>query len=95
MTPAGRFLPDGPERTRRRAVRWWSKAVPELVRQEQWDFIMAVAQEDRELIEDVQRGVRSGGWQQGRFQLEHAGIGEHAAQHFNELLVEQLLLDRD
>lgn len=86
----GRFIPLGVERTRRVYMRFWTMDVPREVSDESWRFTMQVASEDLKLCEGVQRGLRSGGYARGRFQLVSPGLGEHGTRQMNKLTVERL-----
>jgi len=85
-----RLLPEGPERTRFISYRFWTPAVTQAIRDEISTWLTQVAEEDFAIMEGVQRGIRSGVWRKGQYQLGDAMTGEHAAQHFDLLVARYL-----
>jgi len=80
------FEPEGPERTRTYADGFWEPDTPDDVVAEITDFGAVVGEEDRDLVESVQRGLRSGAIEHGRLLLG----SEHLLQHFQRLVVDAL-----
>jgi choline monooxygenase len=80
------FEPDGPERTRTYADGFWDLETPEDVVDEITEFGAVVGEEDRDLVESVQRGLRSGAIEHGRLLLG----SEHLLQHFQRLVLDAL-----
>jgi choline monooxygenase len=80
------FEPEGPERTRTYADGFWDPETPDDVVDEITEFGAVVGEEDRELVESVQRGLRSGAIEHGRLLLG----SEHLLQHFQRLVVDAL-----
>ena len=64
-----RWVPLGPHSCRWETIRWWPADVPDSIRDEQWNFISEVGEEDHLIVERVHRGVRSGLWRGGPFML--------------------------
>jgi choline monooxygenase len=85
-----RWLPLGPERTRWWIGRWWPADLPAAVREQQWEFVLRVAREDVKIVEGVQRGVRSGAWLRGRYQLAQQTRTEHGPRAFSMMVTESL-----
>jgi choline monooxygenase len=93
-----RWIPLGPHRTRWWSIRWWPQGVPDQVRDEQWDFIVQVGWEDKKIVENIQRGMRSGGWSGGPFKIDRAhqlgqsqtSRDERGPQQFNRLVAQAL-----
>jgi choline monooxygenase len=85
-----RWMPIGPERTRWWSVRWWPADVDPVARDEQWDFMLQIGIEDQRIVENLQRGLRSGAWDGGRFQLQQEHTGEHGPRQFNRLVAAAL-----
>jgi choline monooxygenase len=86
-----RLLPVAPDRTRWISYRFWSRGISQEVRQEITAWLTQVGEEDFVIMDGVQRGVRSGAWSKGRFQLGDTMTGEHAAQHFDLQVARHLL----
>src|SRR5262249_7594468 len=80
------FHPLDPERTATFVDGFWSPGTAEETIKEITDFGAVVGQEDVELVESVQRGLRSGAVAQGRLLLG----SEHLLQH-SQLLVHDAL----
>jgi choline monooxygenase len=95
----GRWIPMAPDTTRWWRIRYWPSDVPEAAREEQWAFISQVNEEDKRIVEGIQRGIGSGAWDGGIFSLV-APPGDEALQqcrdergpHRFNLLVAQALL---
>lgn len=76
--------PLAPERTLQ-TIEWYlPQAVPTAREQEVIDFVDVVRVEDVPIVESVQRGLHSRGYQQGRFMVDEDGTGqsEHAVHDF-------------
>ncbi len=80
------FEPEGPERTRTYADGFWDPDTPDEIVDEITEFGADVGEEDRDLVESVQRGLRSGAIEHGRLLLG----SEHLLQHFQRLVVDAL-----
>jgi phenylpropionate dioxygenase-like ring-hydroxylating dioxygenase large terminal subunit len=80
------FQPLGSERTSTFVDGFWPPDVPDDVIEEITAFGAVVGQEDKDLVESVHRGLRSGAVEQGRLLLG----SEHLIQHF-QLLVHEAL----
>ena len=78
----GPALPAGSERTRGFFDYFFGADVPDEVARELIAFDDQVGREDRELVESVQRGVRSGTIEHGRLLTS----SEHLIHHFQELV---------
>jgi phenylpropionate dioxygenase-like ring-hydroxylating dioxygenase large terminal subunit len=93
-----RWIPLGPNRTRWWSIRWWPQDVSDAARDEQWDFIVQVGWEDKKIVENIQRGMRSGGWSGGPFKIDRASQpgklqtarDERGPQQFNRLVAKAL-----
>jgi choline monooxygenase len=83
------FQPLDADRTASFVDGFWATDAPDEIIQEITDFGAIVGQEDRDLVESVHRGLRSGAIEQGRLLLG----SEHLIQHF-QLLVHDALTDR-
>lgn len=75
-------VPKGPERTLLVWDYWFGRDVPDDVVQEVVDFNVLVGAEDQQLVESVQRGLRSGRVRQGRLLLD----SERLVGHFHRLV---------
>jgi phenylpropionate dioxygenase-like ring-hydroxylating dioxygenase large terminal subunit len=82
------FQPLGPDQTASFVDGFWAPGTLDTVIQEITDFGAEVGREDRELVESVHRGLRSGAIEQGRLLLG----SERLIQHF-QLLVHDALSD--
>jgi phenylpropionate dioxygenase-like ring-hydroxylating dioxygenase large terminal subunit len=80
------FQPLGPDRTASFVDGFWAPGTPDSIIQEVTDFGAEVGKEDRELVESVHRGLRSGMVDHGRLLLS----SEKLIQHF-QLLVHDAL----
>jgi phenylpropionate dioxygenase-like ring-hydroxylating dioxygenase large terminal subunit len=80
------FQPLGPDRTASFVDGFWAPGTPDAIVEEITDFGAVVGQEDRELVESVHRGLRSGAIEHGRLMLG----SENLIQHF-QLLVHDAL----
>ena len=76
------FLPAGPERTRAVIEQFFAEGVDEKRIEEMIAFGNLVGQEDQELVESIQRALRSGMIERGRLLLS----SEHLIQHFQKLV---------
>jgi choline monooxygenase len=90
------MIPDGPERTIEYAD--WFLATPEpspQIRDAMAYMDQTLQPEDIKLCESVQRGLRSNGFNQGRFVIdpELSELSEHAVHHFQRMVAEALGLD--
>ncbi len=83
-----RWIPIGPGRTRWWSMRWWPADADPIALQEQWDFMLQIGREDKAIVESLQLGVASGGWQGGVFDLRDERSGEHGVQRFNQMIVD-------
>jgi choline monooxygenase len=85
-----RFVPDGPEKTYEEFDFFFETADPNKAEQEAIRFVDKVLQvEDIGLVESVQRGMRSGDFNSGRYMVDpnFSGLGEHAVHHFHGLVL--------
>jgi carnitine monooxygenase subunit len=83
-------VPMGPERTRHVFEFYMESPVPTAEQEDAMRYIDQVLQvEDIALVESVQRGLRSRGYDQGRFIVDAArtDMSEHAVHHFHALVV--------
>ncbi len=80
------FQPLGPDRTASFADGFWAPDTSDTIIQEITEFGAEVGKEDRELVESVHRGLRSGAIDRGRLLPE----SEKLIQHF-QLLVDEAL----
>ena len=91
-------VPVGPEQTRHVFEFYMQSPVPT---QEQEDAIRYIDQvlqvEDIALVENVQRGLKSRGYDQGRFivDADRTDMSEHAVHHFHALVVEAMTHRRE
>jgi phenylpropionate dioxygenase-like ring-hydroxylating dioxygenase large terminal subunit len=82
------FQPRGPDQTASFVDGFWAPGTPDTIIQEITHFGAEVGKEDRELVESVHRGLRSGAIDHGRLLLG----SERLIQHF-QLLVHDALND--
>jgi carnitine monooxygenase subunit len=83
-------VPMGPERTRRVFEFYMESPDPTAEQEDAIRYIDQVLQvEDIALVESVQRGLRSRGYDQGRFVVDagRTDMSEHAVHHFHALVV--------
>jgi choline monooxygenase len=83
-------VPMGPERTRHVFEFYMEEHVPTAEQEDAIRYIDQVLQvEDIALVESVQRGLRSRGYDQGRFIVDagRTDMSEHAVHHFHGLVV--------
>ena len=86
-----RFYPAGPEQTYEEFDFYLQDREPNGAEREAIRFIDEVLQpEDINLVESVQRGMRTPGFERGRYLIDPAGSGmsEHAVHHFHGLVLE-------
>jgi choline monooxygenase len=81
-----RWRPIAPDRTHWWLGRWWPATVAPDVRAAQWEFVLQVAGQDVAILEGVQRGVQSGAWSHGRYQLIERHRSERPLQAFNAMV---------
>ena len=82
-------VPMGPERTRHVVEVYMEEHVPTAEQEDAIRYIDQVLQvEDIALVESVQRGLRSRGYDQGRFIVDagRTDMSEHAVHHFHGLV---------
>jgi choline monooxygenase len=80
------FEPAGPDRTSSYVDGFWDPGTPDDVIEEMTAFGAIVGGEDKDLVESVHRGLRSGMIEHGRLLLG----SEHLLQHFQRLVHEAL-----
>ena len=80
------FQPLTADRTASFVDGFWARDTPDEIVEEITDFGAAVGQEDRDLVESVHRGLRSGAIERGRLLLG----SEHLIQHFQLLVYDAL-----
>jgi choline monooxygenase len=88
-----RHLPEGPEQTRHVFEFYMESATPTAEQEDAIRYIDKVLQvEDIALVESVQRGLHSRGYNQGRFIVDslRSAMSEHAVHHFHGLVVDAL-----
>ena len=81
-----RFIPTGPEETLEEFDFFFETATPNEAESQAIAFIDDVLQpEDIGLVESVQRGMRTGAFEQGRYLVDPdgSGLSEHAVHHFH------------
>jgi choline monooxygenase len=81
-----RWIPQGPDRTRWWSMRWWPGDADPAAMAEQWDFMLKIGWEDKDIVEGLQRGIASGGWRGGVFDLRDERSGEHGVHRFDTLV---------
>jgi phenylpropionate dioxygenase-like ring-hydroxylating dioxygenase large terminal subunit len=83
-------LPVGPERTLQVVDFYFADKAPNAHEMGEIEYVEKVLRpEDQAVVESVQRGLRSRGYQQGRFMVDPArasGWSEHAVHHFQTLV---------
>jgi choline monooxygenase len=84
-----RFYPRGVGRTEVVREFYYAPSVPAEERREMTAFVDRIQQQDSGLCEGVQRGLRGGGFTQGRMQL-HDHLGEYGPQLHQRLVVAHL-----
>lgn len=85
-----RWIPLGPDRTRWWSMRWWPSDIDAEALREQWDFMLRIGWEDKDIVEGLHRGVVSGAWKGGVFDLRDERSGEHGVQRFDRMVTEWL-----
>ena len=83
-------VPVGPEQTRHIFEFYMQSAVPTPEQEDAIRYIDQVLQaEDIALVESVQRGLKSRGYDQGRFivDADRTDMSEHVVHHFHALVV--------
>ena len=87
------IIPTGPETTRQEFYFYFLDSTPSAQEMEAIEYTDKVlAREDIGLVESVQRGLRSRGYDQGRFIVNQARneMSEHAVHHFHSLVLSAL-----
>ena len=83
-------LPVAPERTLQVVDFYFADKTPNAAERGEMEYVENVLRpEDQAVVESVQRGLRSRGYQQGRFMVDPAresGWSEHAVHHFQALV---------
>ena len=91
-------VPVGPEQTRHVFEFYMQSPVPTPEQEDAIRYIDQVLQaEDIALVESVQRGLKSRGYDQGRFivDADRTDMSEHAVHHFHALVVEAMARRRE
>jgi len=91
-------VPVGPEQTRHVLEFYMQSPVPTPEQEDAIRYIDQVLQaEDIALVESVQRGLKSRGYDQGRFivDADRTDMSEHAVHHFHALVVEAMARRRE
>lgn len=86
-------VPTGPETTRHVFEFYFASAIPSPEQEDAIRYIDEILQvEDIALVESVQRGLNSRGYNQGRFIVDdgRTDMSEHAVHHFHNLVIEAL-----
>ena len=84
-----RFVPDGPETTKEEFDFFFETSTPNAQEQEAIRYIDTVLQrEDIDIVESVQRGMHSPGFNRGPYLIDpkRSGLSEHGVHHFHALL---------
>jgi carnitine monooxygenase subunit len=84
-----KFIPTGPETTREEFDLYFETPEPSAEETKAMEYIDEVLQrEDIALVESVQRGMRSGAFERGRYLIDRVrtGLSEHAVHHFHSLV---------
>ena len=84
-----RFIPEGPETTREEFDFFFETSVPTADEEEAIRYIDKVLQqEDIDIVESVQRGMHSPGFNRGPYLIDpkRSGLSEHGVHHFHTLL---------
>ena len=87
------IMPTGPETTLEHFDCYFLDSVPSQGEKAAVEYLDKVLQpEDIGLVESVQRGLHSRGYQQGRFivDAERSHLSEHAVHHFHNLVINAL-----
>ena len=90
--------PDGPENAVEYLDWFLPSSTPSRQHQDAMTYLKEVLQpEDIALCESVQRGLRSKGYNQGRFMVDRqlTELSEHAVHHFQKMVVESIGADLD
>ena len=92
-----RWIPRGPHMTTWWSIRWWPADVDDAVIEDQWEFMSSVGWEDRDIVESVHRGMRSGSWAGGPLVLRDreascATVRDERGAHRLNTLVAQAIL---
>jgi carnitine monooxygenase subunit len=85
------FTPVGPETTHEEFNFYFEEATPTAEEASAIEYIDTVLQrEDIDLVESVQRGMRTPAFERGRYLIdrERTGLSEHAVHHFHALVLE-------
>ena len=88
-----KIIPDGPEHTVEHLDWFLPEPEPSKQIKDAMDYMDEVLQpEDIALCESVQRGLKSRGYNQGRFVIDDGltELSEHAVHHFQKLVVDAL-----
>ena len=84
-------IPTGPETTFETYDFYFLQDHPKPSQMEAIDYLRDVLQqEDIDIVESVQRGMRTPAYEQGRFVTdpEGSGMSEHGVHHFHRLVIE-------
>jgi choline monooxygenase len=84
-----RFIPEGPETTREEFDFFFETSAPTAAEEEAIRYIDKVLQqEDIDIVESVQRGMHSPGFNRGPYLIDpkRSGLSEHGVHHFHTLL---------
>lgn len=84
-----RFIPDGPETTREEFDFFFETSTPTADEQEAIRYIdQVLQQEDIDIVESVQRGMHSPGFNRGPYLIDpkRSGLSEHGVHHFHTML---------
>jgi choline monooxygenase len=90
------MIPDGPENTLEHQDWFLPTQTPSEQQQDAMKYQLEILQpEDIALCESVQRGLKSNGYNQGRFIVDQelSELSEHAVHHFQKMVVEALGAD--
>ena len=88
-----RMIPTGPETTQQIIDFYFLDATPDETQREAIKYVEEVlTPEDISIVESVQRGLHSRGYNQGRFivDAERSGMSEHGVHHFQALVRQHL-----
>jgi choline monooxygenase len=84
-----RFVPEGPETTKEEFDFFFETSTPSAEEEEAIRYIDKVLQrEDIDIVESVQRGMHSPGYNRGPYLIDpkRSGLSEHGVHHFHALL---------
>jgi carnitine monooxygenase subunit len=84
-----RFIPDGPETTKEEFDFFFETSTPTPEEEEAIRYIDTVLQqEDIDIVESVQRGMHSPGFNRGPYLIDpkRSGLSEHGVHHFHAML---------